>query len=177
MFVSTVTLRFFFQLQGVALKIQTMSSVEAMSSAMKGAAGAMTRMNAQMRLPGMQRIARQFAMESERMEMNQEMMSDAVDDAMEGDEDELEEGELIDQVLGELNIGTMTQLGALDAPSAVPAATAVSDAVQPTPVGVGAEAGAAGGAAGGSGADGSGGAGGDSGGMSELERRLNNLRK
>mgnify|MGYP005996532775 CR=1 FL=1 len=152
-----------------------------MNSAMRGAAGAMTRMNAQMRLPGMQRIARQFAMESERMEMNQEMMSDAVDDAMEGEEDDLEEGELIDQVLGELNIGTMNELGQLDAPSAAPAATTGAQAVQPTPVGVGGlpDAPAGGGQPGdaAAGAAGGAGAGGDGGGTAELERPLNNLRK
>jgi len=83
-------------------------------------------------------------------------------------------------VLGELNIGTMNELGQLDAPSAVPASTTGAQPVAPTPVGVGAsspapapgaaggDAGAAGGAAGGDG---------DAGGMSELERRLNNLRK
>jgi charged multivesicular body protein 2A len=152
------------QLQGVSLKNQTMSSVEAMSSAMKGAASAMTRMNARMRLPGMQRIARQFAMESERMEMNSEMMSDTVDDAMEGDEDGVEEEALIEQVLGELNVSTMSSLGQLDAPSAAPSAAvsavAAPAAAAPTAVGMGGGAPAPGadGAAGGGGGGGRGGA-------------------
>ncbi|CAE7607099.1 chmp2a2, partial [Symbiodinium sp. KB8] len=116
------------QMQGVALKIQTMSSVEAMNTAMRGATTAMMRMNKSMNLPSMQRIAREFAMQSERMEMSQEMMSDAVDDAMEGDEDDLEEDALVQQVLGELNIDTMSTLGSLDAPTAQPASAAAATA-------------------------------------------------
>lgn len=89
--------------------VQAMSSTDAMSRAMKGATDAMVRMSKQMNMPQLQNIIRQFQMNSERMEMGQEMMGDAIDDVMEGEGDEEEEEEMIGKVLSELNIGTMNE--------------------------------------------------------------------
>ena len=60
--------------------------------AMKGATVALGSMNRSMNLPALQRIAMEFERENDIMEQRQEMMDDAVDDAMdvgveeEGDE-------------------------------------------------------------------------------------------
>merc|ERR1712226_1207363 len=81
-------------LQAVSLKIQTLRSNNAMAQAMKGCAKTMATMNKQMKLPQIQKIMMEFEKQSEIMEMKEEMMTDAIDDAM-GDEDDEEEGDAI----------------------------------------------------------------------------------
>nr|DAD43559.1 TPA_asm: hypothetical protein HUJ06_001789 [Nelumbo nucifera] len=92
------------QLQGVALRIQTLKSTQAMGEAMKGVTKAMGQMNRQMNLPSLQRIMQEFEMQNEKMEMVTEVMGEAIDDAMEGDEEEEETDELVNQVLDEIGI-------------------------------------------------------------------------
>lgn len=60
-------------------------------------------MNRQMNLPALQRIAMEFEKENDMMDQRQEMMDDAVDDAM-GVEDEEESDEVVNQVMDELGI-------------------------------------------------------------------------
>ena len=61
-----------------------------MAEAMKGVTKAMQSMNKQLKLPQIQKIMQEFEKQSEIMDMKEEMMSDAIDDAMgdEGDEEE-----------------------------------------------------------------------------------------
>ncbi|KAJ6963316.1 vacuolar protein sorting-associated protein 2 [Populus alba x Populus x berolinensis] len=111
------------QLQGVALRIQTLKSTQAMGEAMKGVTKAMGQMNRQMNLPSLQKIMQEFERQNEKMEMTSEVMGDAIDDAFEGDEEEEETEELVNQVLDEIGIGINNEL--VNAPSAavsVPAA-------------------------------------------------------
>lgn len=77
-------------IQAVSLKIQTLRSQNAMAQAMKGVTKAMASMNRQLNLPQIQRILQEFEKQSEIMDMKEEIMNDAIDDAMEGDEDEEE---------------------------------------------------------------------------------------
>ncbi|VEN37890.1 unnamed protein product [Callosobruchus maculatus] len=77
-------------IQAVSLKIQTLRSQNAMAQAMKGVTRAMASMNRQLNLPQIQRILQEFEKQSEIMDMKEEVMNDAIDDAMEGDEDEEE---------------------------------------------------------------------------------------
>lgn len=77
-------------IQAVSLKIQTLRSQNAMAQAMKGVTKAMQSMNRQLNLPQIQRILQEFEKQSEIMDMKEEMMNEAIDDAMEGDEDEEE---------------------------------------------------------------------------------------
>lgn len=146
-------------IQAVSLKVQTLRSTNAMAQAMKGVARTMAKMNARMNLPEMQKIMMEFEKQSEIMDMKEEMMNDAVDDAL-GEEGDLEESEqVVSQVLDELGIDIKAQLG--DVPNA-PLGSAVGSKVPAKPA---AEAAAAGGpAAPGSGTD-------------DLEARLNALRR
>jgi len=65
---------------------------------MKGVTRAMRSMNRQLNLPQIQKIMCDFERQSEIMEMKEEMMSDAIDDAMgEGDEEE-ETEQVVQQV-------------------------------------------------------------------------------
>lgn len=71
---------------------------------MKGVTKAMGQMNRQMNLPSLQKIMQEFERQNERMEMVTEVMGDAIDDALEGDEEEEETEELVNQVLDEIGI-------------------------------------------------------------------------
>ncbi|XP_078435669.1 SNF7 family protein isoform X2 [Wolffia australiana] len=140
------------QLQGVSLRIQTLKSTQAMGEAMKGVTKAMRQMNRQMNLPSLQKIMMEFERQNEKMEMVTEVMGDAIDDALEGDEEESETEELVSQVLDEIGIDVNEQL--VKAPSSMVAAPAAPGKV--------AQAESAG----------------DDGGIdSELQARLDNLRK
>lgn len=77
-------------IQAVSLKIQTLRSTNAMANAMKGVTKAMHRMNTKMNLPQLQKVMMDFEKETEMMNMKDEMMNDAIDDAIGFDEDEEE---------------------------------------------------------------------------------------
>ncbi|EEF41013.1 vacuolar protein sorting-associated protein 2 homolog 1 [Ricinus communis] len=115
------------QLQGVALRIQTLKSTHAMGEAMKGVTKAMGQMNRQMNLPSLQRIMLEFERQNEKMEMVTEVMGDAIDDALEGDEEEEETEELVNQVLDEIGININNEL--VNAPSAAVSAPAAKNKV------------------------------------------------
>lgn len=67
----------------------------------------------------LQQIMRKFAMETERMDMTQEMMGDTIDDVMEEASDEEEEEKVVDQVLTELGIDAMEDVRVLGVPPPV----------------------------------------------------------
>ena len=90
------------QLQAVSLRMQAMRSNQQMGEAMKGATRAMGMMNRSMNLPQVQRIMREFEKESEVMDMKEEMMSDAVDEAMDDDAEGIGEEEEGDAILKEV---------------------------------------------------------------------------
>ncbi|KAH7441862.1 hypothetical protein KP509_03G059200 [Ceratopteris richardii] len=142
------------QLQGVSLRIQTMKSTQSMAEAMKGVTKAMRQMNRRMSLPAIQKIMQEFERQNERMEMTMEVMGDAVDDAMEGDEEEEETEELVNQVLDEIGIDLDSQLVNAPAASAEPTRVPASKVPQASAAN-----------------------GDDSGLDSELQARLDNLRK
>lgn len=100
-------------IQAVALKIQTLKSNNAMAQAMKGVTRAMQTMNRQLKLPQIQKIMMEFEKQSEIMDMKEEMMNDAIDDAM-GDEDDEEESDaIVSQVLDELGLQLTDELSGL----------------------------------------------------------------
>eukprot|EP01051_Picozoa_sp_SAG22_P012810 SAG22_NODE_1367_length_4592_cov_15.327436_2_plen_204_part_00 len=114
-------------LQGVSLKLQTLKSNQAMADAMSGATRAMMSMNAQMNMPQLQAIMRQFEMQDQMLESKQEMMEDAMDGALdtEGDEDE-EADQLVQQVFDEIGIDVGSDMAAVatDVPDAAGAEAA-----------------------------------------------------
>ncbi|XP_010221095.1 PREDICTED: charged multivesicular body protein 2a, partial [Tinamus guttatus] len=96
--------------QAVALKIQTLKSNNSMAQAMKGVTKAMATMNRQLKLPQIQKIMMEFEKQAEIMDMKEELMSDAIDDAM-GDEDDEEESDaVVSQVLDELGLTLTDEL-------------------------------------------------------------------
>lgn len=105
-------------IQAVSLKIQTLRSQNAMAQAMKGVTRAMQNMNRQLNLPQIQRILQEFEKQSEIMDMKEEMMNDAIDDAMEDEGDEEESDAVVAQVLDELGLQLNDQLSGLPQASA-----------------------------------------------------------
>lgn len=104
-------------IQAVSMRIQTMRSTNSMAQAMKGVAKAMGRMNKSMNLPEIQKIMHEFEKQSEIMDMKDEMMGDAMDDAMGEDDDEEETDKIVTQVLDELGLQINEEISGL--PSAV----------------------------------------------------------
>jgi len=101
-------------IQAVSLKITTLKSNHAMAEAMKGVTKAMSTMNKKMNLPQIQKIMMDFEKQTEMMDMKQEMMDDAIDSAMDGDQDEIEGDKIVSQVLDELGIELTGELANLN---------------------------------------------------------------
>jgi len=91
-------------LQGCALKLQTVKSHQAMAEAMSSTAKAMTKMNKAVNVQSITKMLLEFEKENAKSEMMQEVMGDAIDDAMyeEGNADE--EEQIVQQVLDEIGI-------------------------------------------------------------------------
>ncbi|KAL7535258.1 hypothetical protein ACHAXR_009560 [Thalassiosira sp. AJA248-18] len=155
------------QLQGCALKLQTVKSHAAMAEAMSSTALAMKKMNKAVDVPAINKMMAEFEKENMKSEMMQEMMGDAIDDVMDNDEEE--EDRIVGQVLDEIGID-MTE-GIPNAPEGLAtAATNGPVAANGDKVAVGEGVGDNGGAGG------TDGGGGDAA-LSDLEARLNNLKR
>jgi len=139
-------------LQGTSLKLQTVKSHQAMAEAMTNTAQAMMKMNKAVNVQGITKMLADFERENAKNEMTQEILGDAIDGALEQDGDEEEEEAIVGQVLDEIGINFDENVP--DAPMGVPAkeeATSEEAKVaEPTAA--------------------------DSG-LSELEARLNNLKR
>ncbi|KAG5451077.1 Charged multivesicular body protein 2A [Clonorchis sinensis] len=105
-------------LEAVSLKLQTLKSTNAMGQTMKQVTQVMKRMNASMKLPQLQRIMMEFEKESGLLDSKEEMMSDAIDDAL--GEDDIDESEaIVNSVLAELGIEMNEQLSNLPGSGAI----------------------------------------------------------
>jgi charged multivesicular body protein 2A len=140
----------------------------------------MASMNRGLNLPGIQKIMDDFSRESAQMDMKEEMMTDAVDDVME-DDDELEDeetegGRILKEVLDEIGVDLSQKL------SEAPSGSLTAPVAEKRPVALGESAGPPSKPPGpGDGPSGGGGdAGGGGGGVSDedsLQARLDALRK
>uniref|UniRef100_A0A5S6Q9B1 Charged multivesicular body protein 2a n=1 Tax=Trichuris muris TaxID=70415 RepID=A0A5S6Q9B1_TRIMR len=119
-------------IQAVSLKIQTLKSQDSMAQAMRGVARAMMSMNRQLKLPQIQKIMTEFERQSDLMDMKEEMMSDAIDDAMADEDDEEETDAVVSQILDELGIQMNEELTRL--PSTADSVALASSTKQPAAV-------------------------------------------
>lgn len=69
-----------------------------------------------MNLPQLSRIAMDFERENDIMEQRQELMEDAVDDALGFEEDDLESDEIINQTLDELGVDLNERVSNIETP-------------------------------------------------------------
>ena len=164
-------------LQGCALKLQTVKSHAAMAEAMANTARAMHKMNKAVDVPAITKMMAEFEKENMKSEMMQEIMGDAIDDVMEGEENEEEEEKIVNQVLDEIGIDMQGEV-----PNA-PSLGLASDNEMPVVAEGGKVAIGMGGGGGGNNDDDNtnnnndgGGNGGDDR-LSDLEARLNNLKR
>jgi charged multivesicular body protein 2A len=91
-------------LQGCALKLQTVKSHQAMAEAMQNTAKAMSKMNKAVDVPAINKMMADFERENAKTDMMQEIMGDALDDALQGEDNEEEEDRIVSQVLDEIGI-------------------------------------------------------------------------
>lgn len=126
------------QMKGIGMQATAMNAQATVAGAMKSATKAMTTMNAAVDPIALQQTMAQFAQESEKFSMTQEMMDDTLD-SMFDDEDEDETDLVVDAVFAELGLETAGQLGTVNAATtelvspepaaAEPADTAADDAL------------------------------------------------
>lgn len=156
------------QLQGCALKLQTVKSHAAMAEAMSATAKAMQKMNKAVDVPAINKMMAEFEKENMKSEMMQEMMGDAIDDVMDNDEEE--EDKIVNQVLDEIGIDMSGEIP--NAPEmGLTTASPLEANGGKVAVGLGENGGN-----GNNGTDGGGGGSGDAA-ISDLEARLNNLKR
>ena len=102
------------QLRAISLQMTSMQSTQAISEAMKKVTKSMATLNRQVKLPALQGVMREFAKQSEALDMKQEMIGDSIDDVMDDGEDEKESEMIVAQVLDE--IGVTIGEGLVDVP-------------------------------------------------------------
>ena len=90
------------QVQAVSLRLTTMTSVNMMTKSMAGVTKAMRAMNGAMNLPAMQGIMQEFERQNEMMGMKEEMINDAIDEAMADEDDETEMDQEVNKVMDEV---------------------------------------------------------------------------
>ena len=122
-----------------------------MADAMKSTAKAMHKMNKAVDVPGINKMMQEFEKENAKTEIMQEIMGDTIDDALGDDANEEEEDAIVNQVLDEIGISFGEEL-----PEAAMGAPGMKEAAPSGKVAV-AEA--------------------DDPALSELEARLNNLKR
>lgn len=142
-------------MQSLSLKMQTMKTTHEMGLAMGKMTKSMKRMNKKMNVQTINKIVMEFERENEKTEMTEEMMGDAMDMAFETGETEEDEDAIVNQVLDEIGINLTGELQS--APNTnVKEPQAVAASSEPVAEG---------------------GGGGDDAAVSDLEARLNNLRR
>lgn len=86
------------------LAYQSVKSHDEMMRAMKGVTKSLTKLNAKISLPGLQKVMTDFMRENEKSEITSEMIGDTLDDAMEEEGSAEEEDKIVSQVLDELGV-------------------------------------------------------------------------
>ena len=102
------------QLRAISLQMTSMQSTQSISEAMKKVTRSMVKLNKQVNLPQLQQVMREFAKQSEQLDMKGEMIGDSIDDVMDDGEDEKESELIVNQVLDE--IGVTLGEGLVDVP-------------------------------------------------------------
>jgi charged multivesicular body protein 2A len=144
-------------LQGCALKLQTVKSHHAMAEAMASTAKAMGKVNKAMNIPTLTKMMADFEKENAKAEMMGEVMGDAIDDALGDEATEDEQDQVVNQVLDEIGITFGEEL-----PQTAGLTNPAAETAGPTKIATATPAGSGGG---------------DDPALSELEARLNNLKR
>ncbi|CAL8120249.1 unnamed protein product [Orchesella dallaii] len=100
-------------IQAVAMKVQTLRSVTAMAEAMRDVTKAMRKMSRELRSSSIDKILQEFEKQSETIDVKEEIMNDAMDDALEYEYDEEKTDAIVTQVLNELGLRLKDPLSGL----------------------------------------------------------------
>ena len=92
------------QLKAISMKLSTAEISASMVDALKGVNTVMEKVNASMDIHSIQQCLKEFAKNSEKMEMQQEMMSDAIDGAMDNAEDVESADKIYAQICDEIGV-------------------------------------------------------------------------
>jgi charged multivesicular body protein 2A len=98
------------QINGIDLRLQTMSSTQTMADVIRGVTPALVKINKQMNLPELNNMMKEFYKENQRMEMTEELMGEAVDMALEHEDDDAQTDLVVGQVLSEIGVEIAGQL-------------------------------------------------------------------
>jgi len=110
------------QLSAVSMQMTSMASTHAVAQSMRNVTLTMMAVNRSMKLPAIQKIMVEFQKQSGAMELNQELMDDAVGNAMSSADDEQESELVVNQVLDEIGIDIKEKM--VDAPKGAIGASA-----------------------------------------------------
>jgi charged multivesicular body protein 2A len=88
----------------------TVKSTQAMAGTLKDVGKAMHSVNKQLNLPELQSVMRDFARETDRLGLTEEMMSDAIDMAVDDPNMMGETDDVVNQILGEIGIDIAGEL-------------------------------------------------------------------
>lgn len=119
--------QFKMRLQAVSRQLQTVQSQVIMTQSMTNVTRAMARMNNQINLPSLQRTMMEFQRQSQMMDLKDEMINDTSKYLMllsvlftntyiveemwsSGEEDDVEEEDIVNQVLDEIGINLKTEV-------------------------------------------------------------------
>jgi charged multivesicular body protein 2A len=92
------------QLQSVEMQMATMKSTAVLGESLQGVTRAMVAMNKTINLPALNATMREFLQENQRMDLTEEMMTDAVEMAVDTDDIAGESDEVVSQVLSEIGV-------------------------------------------------------------------------
>jgi charged multivesicular body protein 2A len=92
------------QLRAVGFQMTSVQSTQQLAESVSNVTRSMTTLNRQMSVPAMRNTMTEFARQSDKMEQTQNTISDAIDDTMNGEEDEAESDEVVNQILDEIGI-------------------------------------------------------------------------
>jgi charged multivesicular body protein 2A len=81
-----------------------------MAEVIRGVTPALMKINKQMNLPELNNMMKEFCRENQRMEMTEEMMGDAVDMALDHEDDDTQTDLVVGQVLSEIGVEISGQL-------------------------------------------------------------------
>lgn len=92
------------QLQSVEMQMATLKSTAVLGESLQGVTRAMVAMNKTINLPALNATMREFLQENQRMDLTEEMMTDAVEMAVDTDDITGESEEVVNQVLSEIGV-------------------------------------------------------------------------
>ena len=92
------------QLKAISMRLATATMNQNMIDALKGVNTVMANVNENMDVAGIRDVLREFAKQSDKMEMQQEMMSDQMDMVMDNGDMQEQADEVYTQILGEIGM-------------------------------------------------------------------------